>query len=118
MRTLPTQLLTTGIAALGGGLLALLHVPLAWMIGAMVATATLGWHRPVAVIGWARPTGLVFLGLGLGITFTGAPLEGGSPEGDRPMSADDQIRRLEWFAREVLPAAREIGEPVAAPVTR
>jgi membrane AbrB-like protein len=74
LRTLPTQLLTTGIAALGGGLLALLHVPLAWMIGAMVATATLAWHRPVAVIGWARPTGLVFLGLGLGATFSGPVL--------------------------------------------
>ncbi len=74
MRTLPTQLLTTGIAALGGGLLALLHVPLAWMIGAMVATAALAWHRPVAVIGWARPTGLVFLGLGLGATFSGPVL--------------------------------------------
>ena len=74
MRTLPTQLLTTGVAALGGGLLALLHVPLAWMIGAMMATATLAWHRPVAVIGWARPTGLVFLGLGLGATFSGPVL--------------------------------------------
>ena len=74
MQTLPTQLLTTAVAALGGGLLALLHVPLAWMIGAMVATATLAWHRPVAVIGWARPTGLVFLGLGLGATFSGPVL--------------------------------------------
>ncbi|MFZ4410671.1 MAG: AbrB family transcriptional regulator [Paracraurococcus sp.] len=71
---LPTQLLTTGVAALGGALLALLHVPLAWMIGAMVATAALAWHRPVAVIGWARPTGLVFLGLGLGATFSGPVL--------------------------------------------
>ena len=74
MRTLPTQLLTTGIAALGGGLLALLHVPLAWMIGAMMATAALAWHRPVAVPGWARPAGLVFLGLGLGATFSGPVL--------------------------------------------
>ena len=74
MRTLPIQLLTTGIAALGGGLLALLHVPLAWMIGAMVATAALAWHRPVAVPPWARPTGLVFLGLGLGATFSGPVL--------------------------------------------
>jgi uncharacterized protein len=74
LRTLPTQLLTTGIAALGGGLLALVHVPLAWMIGAMLGTATLAWHRPVAVPDWARPTGLVFLGLGLGATFSGPVL--------------------------------------------
>jgi probable F420-dependent oxidoreductase len=45
----------------------------------------------------------------LGITFTGAPLEGGSPEGDRPTSATDQIRRLEWFAAEILPDARKLG---------
>ena len=61
-------------AALGGGLMHLLHVPLAWMIGAMTATAALAWHRPVAVPGWARPAGLIFLGLGLGSTFTGPVL--------------------------------------------
>ncbi|MFC7692993.1 AbrB family transcriptional regulator [Paeniroseomonas aquatica] len=61
-------------AALGGAAMHLLHVPLAWMIGAMAATAALAWHRPVAVPGWARPAGLVFLGLGLGSTFTGPVL--------------------------------------------
>lgn len=61
-------------AALGGALMHLLHVPLAWMIGAMTATAALAWHRPVAVPAWARPAGLVFLGLGLGSTFTGPVL--------------------------------------------
>jgi uncharacterized protein len=74
LRTLPTQLLTLGSAAFGGGLLALLHLPLAWMIGAMLATAALAWHRPVAVPGWARPAGLIFLGLGLGATFSGPVL--------------------------------------------
>jgi membrane AbrB-like protein len=71
---IPTQLLTVCTAALGGALLTLLHVPLAWMIGAMVATAALAWHRPIAVPGWARPAGLVFLGLGLGATFSGPVL--------------------------------------------
>jgi membrane AbrB-like protein len=68
------QGLTMACAALGGGCLHLLHVPLAWMIGAMMATAGLAWHRPVAVPSWARPAGLVFLGLGLGITFSGPVL--------------------------------------------
>src|SRR5215204_5381124 len=71
---IPTQLLTACVAALGGALLALLHVPLAWMIGAMTATAALAWHRPVAVPPWARPAGLIFLGLGLGATFSGPVL--------------------------------------------
>ncbi|MDO9709797.1 AbrB family transcriptional regulator [Paracraurococcus lichenis] len=74
MPPIRTPLLTAAVAALGGGLLALLHVPLAWMIGAMMATAGLSWHRPVAVPAWARPAGLVFLGLGLGGTFSGPVL--------------------------------------------
>lgn len=69
-----TQLLTAVIAALGGGLLHLLQVPLAWMIGAMLATATLAWSRPVGMPGWARPGGLVFLGLALGASFSGPVL--------------------------------------------
>jgi len=68
------QAITTAAAALGGGAMYLLHVPLAWMIGAMMATAALAWSRPVAVPGWARPAGLVFLGLALGITFSGPVL--------------------------------------------
>ena len=68
------QLLTLCTAAFGGAVLSLLHVPLAWMIGAMIATAALSWHRPVGVPPWARPTGLVFLGLGLGATFSGPVL--------------------------------------------
>ncbi|MBL6454011.1 AbrB family transcriptional regulator [Belnapia sp. T6] len=74
--TSPTRihLITGSCAALGGGFMHLLHVPLAWMIGAMVATAALSWSRPVAMPGWARPAGLVFLGLALGITFSGPVL--------------------------------------------
>ncbi len=69
-----TQLRTALFAALGGGALHLLRVPLAWMLGAMVATALLAWHRPVAMPAWARPAGLVFLGLALGATFSGPVL--------------------------------------------
>ncbi|WP_158292363.1 AbrB family transcriptional regulator [Paracraurococcus ruber] len=74
MPSLRTHLITACVAALGGALLALLHVPLAWMIGAMMGTAALAWHREVAVPAWARPAGLVFLGLGLGGTFSGPVL--------------------------------------------
>ena len=76
LKTLPsrTEMLTAAVAASGGGALSALHVPLAWMIGAMLATAALGWHRPVAFPGWARPFGLVFLGLALGATFSGEVL--------------------------------------------
>lgn len=69
-----TQLLTALVATLGGGLLSLLHVPLAWMIGALLFTAALGWHRPVDFPRWARPAGLVLLGIGFGTTFSGPVL--------------------------------------------
>ncbi|MBV1797682.1 AbrB family transcriptional regulator [Siccirubricoccus sp. G192] len=68
------QLRTVLVATLAGAGLHLLHVPLAWMIGAMLGTAALAWHLPVAVPGWLRPAGLVFLGLALGSTFSGPVL--------------------------------------------
>lgn len=68
------QLRTALVATAGGAALSLLHVPLAWMIGALVATAALGWTRRVDMPEWARPAGLVFLGLGLGATFSGPVL--------------------------------------------
>ncbi|MBY0334214.1 MAG: AbrB family transcriptional regulator [Acetobacteraceae bacterium] len=68
------QLLTALVATAGGAVLSLLGVPLAWMIGALLATAAYGWNRPVDFPGWARPAGLVFLGLGLGATFSGPVL--------------------------------------------
>ena len=71
---LRTQLRTALVAAAGGAALHLLHVPLAWMIGAMLAAAALAWHRPVDMPAWARPAGLVFLGLALGATFSGPVL--------------------------------------------
>jgi len=67
-----TQLLTTAlVATLSGAVASLLHVPLAWMIGALLGTAALAWHERAAVPGWARPAALVLLGLGLGQTFSG-----------------------------------------------
>ena len=71
---LRTHFRTALAATLGGGLLHLLHVPLAWMLGAMLATAALAWARPVGTPAWARPVGLVLLGLALGATFSGPVL--------------------------------------------
>lgn len=63
---------STALAAiLGGAFFTLLHVPLAWMIGALAATAALAWFRPVAVHKAIRPISLIMLGLGLGQTFSG-----------------------------------------------
>lgn len=67
--------LRTWLAALAGGAaLCALGVPLAWMIGAMAATATLAWRGRVAVHPWARPLALVGLGLAFGQTFSASVL--------------------------------------------
>ncbi len=63
----PGALLT---AAFGGFVAHLLHVPLAWMIGAMVATGCIAWHRPPTIPTVARPAALLILGLALGQSFT------------------------------------------------
>jgi len=47
--SLQPQLITLLVAACGGAALRLLHVPLAWMIGAMLGTALLGWFQPAVV---------------------------------------------------------------------
>ncbi|WP_165585425.1 AbrB family transcriptional regulator [Roseococcus sp. SYP-B2431] len=70
-----TQLLTLLAAIAGGFLFSLLHVPLAWMIGAMFGTAALSWTRPVQVPAVARPTALILIGLSFGQTFSGPVLE-------------------------------------------
>ncbi len=63
--------LVTALCATGGGVLfALVHIPLAWMLGAMAATGVLAWHDRAFVPKPVRPIGLIFLGLGLGQTFT------------------------------------------------
>jgi membrane AbrB-like protein len=53
---------------------ALLHVPLAWMIGAMAATAAFAWRGRVAVHPAARSAALIVLGLAFGQTFSGPVL--------------------------------------------
>lgn len=69
-----TYALTLAVAALGGALFALLHVPLAWMIGAMVATTAMGWSFPVAVSQRARPVAMMVLGTAFGMSFSGPVL--------------------------------------------
>ena len=73
--TFTTHLTTLLAATAGGALFTLAHVPLAWMIGALFATAALAWFRPVAVHGAVRPVALIMLGLGLGQTFSGPVME-------------------------------------------
>lgn len=58
------------LSLLAGGLLTALNLPLGWMMGAMLATAWLGWRDAAAVPDAVRPAALVVLGLGLGQTFT------------------------------------------------
>ncbi len=70
-----THLTTLLAATAGGALFTLAHVPLAWMIGALFATAALAWFRPVAVHPTVRPIALIMLGLGLGQTFSGPVME-------------------------------------------
>ncbi len=69
------HLRTALLAALGGFLLHLARVPLAWMIGAMLATAWLASRRAAAVPPLARPVALVVLGLALGQSFTGPVMQ-------------------------------------------
>ena len=73
--SITTHLTTLIAATAGGALFTLAHVPLAWMIGALFATAALAWFRPVAVHGVVRPVALIMLGLGLGQTFSGPVME-------------------------------------------
>jgi len=56
--------------AAGGALAALLHVPLPWLIGAMVAVSALTWFTEVPNPPAIRPLSLVVIGLGLGQSFT------------------------------------------------
>lgn len=58
------------LAVLAGALLTAIGLPLGWMVGAMLATAYLGWREAAAVPRAAHPVGLMVLGLGLGQSFT------------------------------------------------
>ncbi len=59
---------------MAGALLNALGLPLGWMVGAMLATAYLGWREAAAVPRAVHPVGLMVLGLGLGQSFTPAVL--------------------------------------------
>lgn len=58
------------VALAGAALALLLHIPLPWMIGPLIATAVLAWREKAVVAGPVRPAALVVLGLGLGQSFT------------------------------------------------
>ncbi len=68
------RLLPWIVATLGGAVFHLLHVPLAWMLGAMAGTAALAWHRRVETPAWPRQGALIVIGLALGQTFSGPVL--------------------------------------------
>ena len=83
---LAAHLFTLAAAVAGGFVFTLLHVPLAWMIGAMFGTATVAWFRPLgvnpAVHGAVRPAALIVIGLAFGQTFSApvlAALLGAAP---------------------------------------
>lgn len=83
---LAAHLLTLGAAVAGGFVFHLLHVPLAWMIGAMFGTAAVAWFRPMgmapAVHAGLRPAALIVIGLAFGQTFSApvlAALLGAAP---------------------------------------
>ncbi|MVA23849.1 AbrB family transcriptional regulator [Agrobacterium vitis] len=65
-----TFISTAVVASLGGYLLSLFHVPLAWMIGAMIASSILAWFRPAALPKRTRPVALMILGASFGLGFT------------------------------------------------
>ncbi len=66
--------LTLAVGAAGGYLASRLHLPLPWMIGAMIACAIQVWITPGLVWPGIRPLALIVLGLGLGQSFTSSIL--------------------------------------------
>ncbi len=72
--TVASHLRTLAAALTGGAVASLLHIPLAWMIGALIGAAALAWTGRATMPVAARPAGLVLLGLGLGQTFSGPVL--------------------------------------------
>lgn len=58
------------LAVMAGAVLDAVGLPLGWMVGAMMATAYLGWRDAAAVPRAVHPVGLMILGLALGQSFT------------------------------------------------
>ena len=70
-RDLYRFLLTIGLGCAGGYLASLLNLPLAWMIGAMLAnTAAALLGAPLYVFAWLRNVMVCVLGVMLGSSFT------------------------------------------------
>src|SRR5436190_11419423 len=65
---------TTLFAGVAGGMAAgAVHLPLPWLLGALVATMTLSLAgAPVRLIPWGRPAGTVVVGASTGLQFTAA----------------------------------------------
>jgi uncharacterized membrane protein AbrB (regulator of aidB expression) len=62
---------TLAVAIAGGYVAYRLHMPLAWLLGAMVAVAPLCFaSREVATVALARPVAMLVLGTALGQTDT------------------------------------------------
>lgn len=70
-RLVAIQARALAVAIAGGYVAHLLHVPLAWMIGAMVAVAAVAFSgREVMAVALARPVAMLVLGTALGQTYT------------------------------------------------
>lgn len=64
------QAVTAAVAVLGGYLCSLVHLPLAWMIGAMLAASLLSWGFAVSLPKPSRALALVVLGTSFGTGMT------------------------------------------------
>lgn len=64
--------LALSLGAAGGWLFALVHSPLPWMIGSLVATvaATMLGSKNLWIPGWFRQAGLIVIGISLGLRMT------------------------------------------------
>lgn len=68
--------LTLCIGAIGGWVMWLLHIPLAWLLGAMIATGAGALVRlPLTMPGFARPPMTALIGAMLGTSFSPAMFE-------------------------------------------
>lgn len=68
--------LTLSIGVAGGWIMSLLHLPLAWLLGAMITTGIAAlFHAPVSMPAFARPPMTALIGAMLGTSFTPALFE-------------------------------------------